>query len=35
MKGYATLPDDVVADDASLEEWVRRAIAFGETLPAK
>ena len=35
MKGYATLPDDVVADDASLDEWIRRAIAFGETLPAK
>ena len=35
MKGYATLPDGVVADDASLDEWVRRAIAFGQTLPAK
>jgi len=35
MKGYATLPDDVVADDASLDEWIRRAIAFGQTLPAK
>jgi TfoX/Sxy family transcriptional regulator of competence genes len=35
MKGYATLPDDVVADDAALDEWVARAIAFGQTLPAK
>ena len=35
MKGYATLPDHVVADDASLDGWIRRAIAFGETLPAK
>jgi TfoX/Sxy family transcriptional regulator of competence genes len=35
MKGYATLPADVVADDAALDDWVRRAIAFGETLPAK
>jgi TfoX/Sxy family transcriptional regulator of competence genes len=35
MKGYATLPDDVVADDAALDGWVRRAIAFGQTLPAK
>ena len=35
MKGYATLPEDVVADDAALDSWVRRAIAFGQTLPAK
>jgi TfoX/Sxy family transcriptional regulator of competence genes len=35
MKGYATLPDDVVADDASLDGWIRRAIALGKTLPAK
>ncbi len=35
MKGYATLPPDVVADDAALDEWVGRAIAFGRTLPAK
>ena len=27
MKGYATLPDDVVADDDALDEWVRRAIS--------
>ena len=35
MKGYATLPPDVVADDAALDGWIRRAIAFGRTLPAK
>ena len=35
MKGYATLPEDVVADDAALDSWVRRAITFGQTLPAK
>ena len=35
MKGYATLPADVVADDAALDAWVGRAIAFGRTLPAK
>ena len=35
MKGYATLPDDVVADDDALDRWVRRAIEFGQTLPAK
>ena len=35
MKGYATLPDDVVADDDALDEWVRRAISYVRTLPAK
>jgi TfoX/Sxy family transcriptional regulator of competence genes len=35
MKGYATLPDEVVSDDAARDDWVRRAIAFGRTLPPK
>ena len=35
MKGYATLPPDVVADDAALDGWLERAVAFGKTLPAK
>jgi len=35
MTGYATLPQDVVADDDALEAWVGRAIAFAGTLPAK
>ena len=35
MKGYATLPTDVVAEDDALDAWVRRAIAFGRTLPTK
>jgi hypothetical protein len=35
MKGYATVPKDVVADDAAIDDWVGRAIAFGLTLPAK
>jgi TfoX/Sxy family transcriptional regulator of competence genes len=35
MKGYATLPREVVADDEALDGWIRRAIAFGRTLPAK
>jgi TfoX/Sxy family transcriptional regulator of competence genes len=35
MKGYAVLPSDVVADDARLDDWVRRAIKFGRTLPPK
>jgi len=35
MRGYAVLPDDVVADDERLEAWVRRAIDHATTLPAK
>jgi TfoX/Sxy family transcriptional regulator of competence genes len=35
MAGYAVLPEDVVADDAALDRWVGRAVAFGRTLPAK
>ena len=35
MKGYAVLPAQVVADDAELERWVRRALDFGATLPPK
>ena len=35
MKGYATIPGDVVADDAALDGWLTRAIEFGKTLPAK
>lgn len=35
MKGYATLPPGVVADDGALDAWLARAIDFGKTLPAK
>jgi TfoX/Sxy family transcriptional regulator of competence genes len=35
MSGYATLPPDVVADDARLDAWLARAIAFAGSLPAK
>jgi hypothetical protein len=35
MKGYATLPADVVADDGRLDGWIERAIAYVKTLPAK
>jgi TfoX/Sxy family transcriptional regulator of competence genes len=35
MKGYATLPADVVADDGRLDAWIERAIAYVKTLPAK
>jgi TfoX/Sxy family transcriptional regulator of competence genes len=34
-KGYALLPSDVVADDAALDAWLRRCIAFMGTLPPK
>jgi TfoX/Sxy family transcriptional regulator of competence genes len=35
MKGYATLPADVVADDGRLDAWIERAITYVKTLPAK
>lgn len=35
MKGYATLPRDIVADDGALDGWLARAVEFGKTLPAK
>lgn len=35
MSGYATLPPDVVADDAALARWVARSLAFAGTLPPK
>src|SRR5215207_9276486 len=35
MKGYGTLPPDIVGDDGALDGWLARAIDFGKTLPAK
>jgi len=35
MKGYATLPGPILADDARLHDWVGRALAFTETVPPK
>jgi TfoX/Sxy family transcriptional regulator of competence genes len=35
MKGWATLPPDVVADDAALDPWLERALTFARSLPAK
>jgi TfoX/Sxy family transcriptional regulator of competence genes len=35
MRGYVTLPDDVLRDDARLRSWLDRAVAFGQTLPPK
>jgi TfoX/Sxy family transcriptional regulator of competence genes len=35
MRGYATLPPDVVADDAALDGWLEKALAFAASLPSK
>lgn len=35
MRGYGLLPPDVVADDAALDGWLERAIAFARSLPPK
>jgi TfoX/Sxy family transcriptional regulator of competence genes len=35
MRGYATLPPDVVGDDDALDAWVARALAFAASLQAK
>jgi TfoX/Sxy family transcriptional regulator of competence genes len=35
MRGYATLPPAVVADEAELDRWLARAVAHAGTLPAK
>ena len=35
MKGYALLPPAIVADDVALHGWVKRAVDYGSTLPAK
>ena len=35
MKGYAVMPDAVVADDRQVDDWVRRALAYTATLPPK
>jgi TfoX/Sxy family transcriptional regulator of competence genes len=35
MKGWASLPPDVVGDDAALEPWLERSLAFAWSLPAK
>ena len=35
MTGWASLPSDLVADDAQLDGWIRRAIAYAASLPAK
>jgi TfoX/Sxy family transcriptional regulator of competence genes len=35
MRGYATLPPDVVADDVALDGWLERAVAHAGSLPPK
>jgi hypothetical protein len=35
MGRYVTMPDGVVADDAALEAWLDRAMAFTRSLPPK
>jgi hypothetical protein len=35
MLGYAVMPAGVVADDAQVEDWVGRALAYTATLPPK
>ena len=35
MRGWASLPADVVADDDRLDAWIARAVAFAGSLPAK
>jgi hypothetical protein len=35
MTGFTLLPTSIVDDDGSIRHWVRRAIAYGTTLPPK
>lgn len=35
MQGYAVMPDDVVEDDAQVDAWVGRSLAYTATLPPK
>jgi hypothetical protein len=35
MKGFLSLPADIVADDETLAAWVGRAATHASTLPAK
>lgn len=35
MKGWAMVGPDGVADDASLKDWIQRAVKFVGKLPAK
>lgn len=35
MRGYTTMPPEVIDDDAAVRRWVGRAIDHGRSLPAK
>ncbi len=35
MRGYVVLAEEAVADDARIDAWVGRALAFSGTLPPK
>lgn len=35
MKGYAVMPDEVVANDEQVDDWVGRALAYTATMPPK
>jgi hypothetical protein len=35
MKGYAVMPEAVVADDATVDGWIREALDYTATLPPK
>jgi TfoX/Sxy family transcriptional regulator of competence genes len=35
MKGYASMPDAVIRDDAAVLSWVAEALAYTATLPPK
>lgn len=35
MTGFTLLPADVIDDDDAIDGWLRRAIAFGASLPDK
>lgn len=35
MQGYAVMPAAVVGDDAQVDDWVGRALAYTATLPPK
>jgi hypothetical protein len=35
MKGWASLPPAVVADDAALDGWLAKALEFAGSLPPK
>jgi hypothetical protein len=35
MRGFLVVPEDVVADDAAIDEWVGRAVACAAAMPPK